>query len=143
MSLPEINLLIQSLILITLLMSLSFKVKGKFVIHGTLMLATVISAIAVFLLLSPSIMSENASTFTNYMQQFFDSPLNFTLFIAHTSLSTLAVLLGIWVVSTWRFRSNLFCAPKKKVMRLISILWVLGYIVGILFHLVINTNVIA
>lgn len=139
MSLPEINLLIQSLILIMFLTSLAFKMKAKFVIHGTLMLATVISAIASFLWF----MSVKAATFTNYMQQFFDSTLNLTLFAVHTSLTISAVLLGIWIVSSWRFRSNLFCAPKKKVMRLILILWVLGYIVGIVFYLVINTNLIA
>ena len=142
MSLPEINLLIQSLILIMFLTSLVFKMKAKFFIHGTLMLATVISAIAAFLLLSPSIMSEKGSSLTNYMEQFLGSPLNFIIFALHISFTILAVLLGVWIISSWRFRSNLFCAPKKKTMRLISILWILGYIVGILLHLVINTNLI-
>ena len=142
LSLPEINLLIQSLILVVFLLSFVFKMKGKFVIHGTLMMVTVISSIAVFLLLSPGIMSEKTSTVTDYMQQFFDSPLIFALFALHISFTVSAVLLGVWVVGSWRFRSELFCAPKKKVMRLISILWVLGYLVGILFYLVINTNII-
>lgn len=142
MTLPELNLLIQSLILILFLISLVFKFKGKFSIHGTLMLITVVSAIAVFLLVSPSIMSENSSSVTDYLQQFFDSPLNFVLFAVHVSSTILSVLLGLWVVGSWRFRSELFCAPKKKIMRLISILWILGYIVGILFYLVINTNLI-
>jgi len=140
--LPEINLLIQSLILVVFFLSLVFKMKGKFVIHGTLMMVTVISAIAVFLLLSPGIMSEKASDFTNYLQLFFDSPVNFVLFVLHISFTVSAVLLGVWVVGSWRFRSELFCAPKKTVMKLILILWILGYLVGVLFYLVINTNII-
>ena len=120
------------------LASVAFKMKAKFFIHGTLMAATVISAIASFLWF----ISAKAATFTVYMQQFFDSELNSIIFLVHTSLTVSAVLLGVWVVISWRFRSNLFCAPKKKIMRLISILWILGYIVGIVLYLVLNTNLI-
>ena len=142
LSLPELNLLMQSLILILFLTSLVFKFKAKFSIHGTLMLVTVIFAIADFLLLSPGIMSEKSSSISNYISQFFNSPITLAPFVLHVSLTVLAVLLGVWVVGTWRFRSNLYCAPKKKIMRLIAVLWILGYIVGILFYLIINTNLI-
>ena len=142
LSLPELNLLMQSLILILFLTSLVFKFKAKFSIHGTLMLVTVIFAIADFLLLSPGIMSEKSSSILNYINQFFNSPITLAPFVLHVSLTVLAVLLGVWVVGTWRFRSNLYCAPKKKIMRLIAVLWILGYIVGILFYLIIYTNLI-
>jgi len=142
LSLPEINLLIQTLILIMFLTSIFFKIKQKFFIHGTLMLVAVISAIVDFLLLSPGIMSEKSSSISDYINQFFSSPITLVPFVLHVSVTVLAVLLGVWVVGTWRFRSNLYCAPKKKIMRLIFVLWILGYIVGILFYLIINTNLI-
>lgn len=132
MSLAEINLLIQTIILLMLLVGIFFKIKGKFIIHGTLMLVTVFSAILVFLFLSPSIINEKTTTLPNYILQFFDSPLIFILFIVHSFSTIIAVLLGVWVVTTWRFRTELFCAPKRKIMRLISILWILGYFFGIL-----------
>ena len=139
LSLPDINLVIQSLILFMFLASIVFKMKGKFRIHGTLMLAAVISSIATFLWF----VSVKAPTFTTYMQRFLDQSLNFIAFVAHISLTVLAVLLGVWVVGSWRFRTNLFCASKKKVMRLIAILWILGYFVGVLLYLVVHTNLIA
>ena len=142
MSLPEINLILQSLILIVFFVSIFFKIKGKFVIHGTLMLFAVTSSIVVFLLISPVIMNEKASSITNYIQLFFDSPINTVFFALHTTSTVIAVLLGVWVVSSWRFRSKQFCAPKKKIMRLISLLWILGYIAGLFIHLFLNTNLI-
>ena len=136
MSLSEINLLIQTLILFILLVSFVFKIKRKFVIHGTLMLITVIFAIFAFLFLSPSLISEKATTLPNYILQFFDSPLLFTLFIFHTIITIFTVLLGVWVVCAWRFRAELFCAPKRKIMKLIFIIWILGYILGILIFFI-------
>ena len=114
LSLPEINLLIQSLILIIFFMSLAFKIRGKFLLHGTLMMTTVISTIAVFLLISPGIMHEKASTISDYMQLFFDSPLNFVLFGLHVTMTTVAVILGLWVVGNWRFRSTHLDRTWKK-----------------------------
>ena len=138
MSLPEINLIMQTLILIILLVSFIFKFKSKFFVHGTLMFITVFLTVASFLLF----ISQKTPTFTSYIQQFFDSALNFILFILHTSFATIAVLLGIWIVIGWRFRTNLFCAPKKKIMRIVAILWISGYFIGVIFYLVINTNLI-
>jgi uncharacterized membrane protein YozB (DUF420 family) len=106
------------------------------------MLLAVTSAIVVFLLISPVIMNEKASSITNYLEIFFESPINFVLFSLHTASTIIAVLLGVWVVSSWRFRSKKFCAPKKKIMRLISLLWIIGYIVGLFIHLFLNTNLI-
>ena len=140
MSLTEINLLIQTLILFVLLISFIFKIKRKFVIHGTLMLVTVILAIFTFLFLSPSLISEKATTLPNYILQFFDSPMLFTLFIFHTSITIFAVLLGAWVVCAWRFRTELFCAPKRKIMKLIFIMWILGYVLGILIFFIFTSN---
>ena len=106
------------------------------------MLVAAISAIADFLLLSQGIMSEKSSSISDYINQFFTSPITLAPFVLHVSVTVLAILLGVWVVGTWRFRSKLYCAPKKKIMRLIVVLWILGYIVGILFYLIINTNLI-
>jgi uncharacterized membrane protein YozB (DUF420 family) len=138
LSLAEINFIIQTLILIILLVSFVFKNKAKFFVHGTLMFVTVFLSVASFLWF----ISQKAPTFTSYIQQFFDSSLNFILFIVHTSFTTIAVLLGIWIVIGWRFRTNLFCASKKKVMRIVAILWILGYFIGVIFYFVINTNLI-
>lgn len=139
MSLPDINLAIQSLILIVFLVSVFSKIRGQFFVHGTLMFIAVFSAIASFLWF----VSVEASTFTDYLMQFFDSTLTFTLFVVNTSLTFLAVLLGFWIVVSWRFRTNLFCALRKKVMRLIFVFWILGFIFGVLFYFTLNTNLIA
>ena len=106
------------------------------------MLVAVISAIADFILLSPGIMSEKSSSISDYINQFFTSPITLAPFVLHVSVTVLAVLLGVWVIGSWRFRSKLYCAPKKKIMRLIFVLWILGYIIGILFYLIINKNLI-
>ncbi len=113
----EMYLLIQTFILIMFLSSLFFKMKGKFFIHGTLMAAAVISTWVSFLWA----INLNAIVIDWYLRDLFNpTEFNFPLFAVHTSITVLAVLLGTWIVISWRFRSNLFCALKKKLKLILT-----------------------
>ena len=64
------------------------------------MLVAAISAIADFLLLSQGIMSEKSSSISDYINQFFTSPITLAPFVLHVSVTVLAVLLGVWVIGS-------------------------------------------
>jgi len=55
----------------------------------------------------------------------------------HVAVGTATVILGIWIVGTWRLRqSTKFCAPKKKLMRATFILWLISLSSGIIFYFI-------
>jgi len=57
----------------------------------------------------------------------------------HAAIGTVTVILGIWIVGTWRLRqSTKFCAPKKKLMLATFILWLISLFLGIIFYFILN-----
>lgn len=134
----EINLVIQFFILVVFLTSLVFKWKKRYFVHGTLMLVAVISYLTSFLW----VVSSHASTFTQWIEQFFSNSLTLTVFGIHTFLGVLSGLLAIWIVGSWRLRSTQFCTKNKKKMRFTAILWISSYIMGVLLYTLHNTNLL-
>ena len=58
--------------------------------------------------------------------------------LIHVSAGLLAVLLGIWLVSSWHLQSNFdTCFKKKRVMDATISLWLLAIALGVVFYLVI------
>ena len=55
----------------------------------------------------------------------------------HVAVGTATVILGIWIVGSWRLRqSTKFCAPKKRLMRATFILWLISLVLGVIFYFI-------
>jgi uncharacterized membrane protein YozB (DUF420 family) len=61
----------------------------------------------------------------------------------HGITGIIAGAFGVWIVTSWRLRASLqYCTPKRKLMRLTLILWLIGLLLGILLYLNFYTTVL-
>jgi len=137
LSFREINLLIQTLWLSLLLVSMWFRKKGNFLVHGVLMVLVVTVTLVSFsgvLLMSPP----NTAS----MGEYFGSPVDVAVFLAHGIFSIPAVAFGVWLVALWRFNSSTFPAKSNRAAHLTMVFWVLSYVVGVLDFVFIRANLL-
>ena len=61
----------------------------------------------------------------------------------HGIMGITAAVLGVWIVASWRLRVSLrYCTPKRKLMLLTLILWVIALTLGILLYLHFYTTIL-
>lgn len=127
MSVAEINLVMQTFWTALILVSMWFRKKGNYLVHGIIMIvvvgATLISFSSVLLMTPPS---------GNSMQIYFSSPLKMAEFVSHAILSIPAIFFGVWLVALWRPNSTSFPLKSKRIAQITAILWVLSYVAGVL-----------
>jgi uncharacterized membrane protein YozB (DUF420 family) len=129
-----ISLGIQIVVLGLLLTAVFLKTQKKYKLHGTVMLsAVVLHIISILVVMVPS------------FGAFFSAPSSvdyaniFTILtLVHVSSGLLAALLGIWLVSSWHFQTNLQpCFGRKRFMDVTIVLWSLAIALGIVLYLAI------
>jgi uncharacterized membrane protein YozB (DUF420 family) len=134
----QIDLVVQIVILVVLFAGLILKKKSKFFSHGTSMLvAVVLNAIPFFLVMGPSLLSLG-QTVREY-------PLNrlSLVVLGHASFGSVAEVLGIWIVGSWRLRSSVQgCVAKKRFMLVTFALWLTAIFFGILLFTLLYTTII-
>ena len=138
MTLAEASIIIQSVIFILFVMSMAFRIKGKYAAHVTTLLVAIISMLSFFVWWIFQI----APTFDSYLPTVLNPPLHLVNWLAHEFLGISTLVTGVWVVSLWRFGSTKFETKSRKIWRLTRILWVLSYLVGLLLFINLNTNII-
>lgn len=138
MTLAEISIIIQSVIFILFLMSMTFRIKGYYFVHVVTLLVAIISMLSFFVWWIVQI----APTFDSYLPTVLNPPLHLVNWLAHEFLGISTLVFGLWVVSLWRLGSAKFEAKSRKIWRLTRILWILAYLVGLLLFLALNTSII-
>jgi uncharacterized membrane protein YozB (DUF420 family) len=129
--LSQVNLGLQAVILVLLLSSYVMKRRGRFFLHGSLMLtAVVLNGVSFLLVMGPSLSSLTVDLFTGLS-------LGASLVVLiHAVLGSVALILGIWIVGSWRLRSGTrYCAGKKKVMLVTFVLWTMAVSLGVYSYL--------
>jgi uncharacterized membrane protein YozB (DUF420 family) len=137
-----INLIVQVAVLVLLMGGYWLKRIQKFRQHGITMLAAVIlHIITVLAVMLPSFV-------LGVIPLIFDGASFALAMVAsfHGIMGIIAAVLGVWIVTSWRLRASLqYCggsAPKKKLMRLTLILWVIALLLGILLYLHFYTTIL-
>jgi uncharacterized membrane protein YozB (DUF420 family) len=138
LTLAETSLIIQSVIFVLFLVSMAFRMKGKYLIHVVTLSVAIISMLSFFAWW----VYEIAPTFDSYLPTVLSPPLNLVNWLTHEFLGISTLVLGIWIVSLWRLGSTKFEVKSKRIWRLTTILWVLAYVVGLLLFVTLNTNFI-
>ena len=138
MTLPETSMVIQSLILVLFLVSVAFRMKGKYLVHVVTLLVAVIGMLSFFAWWVFQI----APTFDSYLPTVLSPPSHLVNWLAHEFLGISTLVLGIWTISLWRLGSTEFGVRSKRIWRLTTFLWILAYVVGILLFVTLNTNFI-
>ncbi len=133
LSFRDINVIMQSLWMALLLLSMWFRLKGNYLVHGILVIVVVAITIMGFLGVLAMSPMDNSS-----MTEYFGSPLAVAVFLAHAVFSFPALLFGVWLIALWRPSSVTFQAKSKNVAWLLIVFWVLSYIVGILDYAVLR-----
>jgi uncharacterized membrane protein YozB (DUF420 family) len=135
LTLAEISIIIQSVIFVLFLLSMAFRMKGKYLVHVITLLVAIISMLSFFAWW----MFEIAPTFDSYLPTVLSPPLHLVNWLAHEFLGISTLVSGVWIVSLWRLCSTEFEAKSKRIWRLTSILWVLAYVMGLLLFVTLNT----
>jgi uncharacterized membrane protein YozB (DUF420 family) len=137
LSFRDINVIMQTLWLTLLLVSMWFRKKGNYLIHGILLIAVVSITIVSFV--GVLVMSPMNST---SMQGYFGSPVDIAVFFAHAVFSFPALVFGLWLIALWRPSSPSYRAKSRRIAWLVTVFWVLSYIVGILDYLIIRIHLL-
>jgi uncharacterized membrane protein YozB (DUF420 family) len=125
----QINLVLQVAIVAILVTSYLVKRRGKFLQHGVMMAAGIaLSMVSFLLVMGPSLYSLGlgGSLFENL-------PFNTSVTVVlHASFGSVAEILGLWIVASWRFKLDYqLCVKRKKVMRVTFLLWLTSLLLGI------------
>lgn len=135
LSFRDINVVMQTLWMTLLLVSMWFRKRGNYLMHGILLIMVVSITIVSFLgvlVMSPM---DNSS-----MGEYFGSPVDAAVFFGHAVFSFPALVFGVWLILLWRPSSPSFPAKSRRIALLLTVFWVLSYIVGILDYLIIRNH---
>lgn len=137
MIVAEVNLVMQTIWTSLVLVSMGFRKRENYLVHGLIMIVVVgvtLVSFSLVLLMSPPTGGS--------MQIYFSSTINIAQFISHAILSIPAIILGVWLVILWRPHSTTFPAKTDKIAKATAILWFLSYIAGSLGFFAAHPNLI-
>ncbi|MCW3980353.1 MAG: hypothetical protein NWF11_02650 [Candidatus Bathyarchaeota archaeon] len=126
---PQVNAVLQIIILVLLLVGVGIKRRQKHVLHGiTLLAAVILNLLSFVLIMFPSLIRmEIISTQPLYIISLAT--------LIHSAIGIVVIILGIWLVSVWRLQSNLKnCFKNKKLMRLTTAMWLSALLIGFLLY---------
>jgi uncharacterized membrane protein YozB (DUF420 family) len=125
-----ISLSVQIVVLILLAFGYSLRGKKKYRQHGIVMLTAVVLHILTIL----TVMVPSFASFFGAPNIVFD--LLVIASLVHGLLGSIAVVLGIWLVASWRLQKDMqMCFAKKKIMRGTLTLWVIAILLGIFMYI--------
>ena len=127
-----VSLGVQIAVLFLLIGGFSLKRMKKFRQHGITMLsAVVLHAILVLAWMIPSF----NGFFGDSGSINFADPIAITVLV-HAFAGIVALVLGVWLVGSWRLKADMrTCFAKKKIMRVTLLLWLIALILGIILYL--------
>jgi uncharacterized membrane protein YozB (DUF420 family) len=127
-----VSMVIQIVVLVLLFAGIWLKGMKKFRQHGIVMLtAVVLHTIMILVWMIPSFRSLFGSPSSINLADMFTVTI-----LVHAFMGIAAALLGIWLVASWRLRTNMkTCFAKKNTMRATMTLWLIALVLGIILYL--------
>lgn len=135
-SIAQMNLLLQIVIFVVLSVSMFTLKRGRhFTRHGILMAsAVVLNFISFLVVMGPSILG---------LQSFIVARPSHILSIAtviHASTGTIAEVIGVYLVVSWRLASSIQrCVRRKRWMRVTIVVWLIALGSGFLIYAILYT----
>ena len=127
----------QTVFLVLLFVSMAFRMKGNYLVHGIILIVGVAIGWVAVVMSFPSFMD------SSYMQTVTSPASTLVVFGSHIFLGVATLIFGTWLVALWRPRSTEFAAKSKRIWQLTAILWVLAYVVGVLLFVTLHTTFFA
>lgn len=130
---PEMLLVGQTIFLVVLFVSMAFRMKSNYLVHGAILIVTLgIGWVVVFSSL-PSFMD------SNYTQTLTSPSSTLVMFGLHAFFGFATMIAGTWLLSHWRPRSTDFATKSKRIWQSTVILWIVAYLVGVLLFVALRT----
>jgi len=130
-----ISLVVEITVLVLLIVAFALKNRKKYRQHGIAMT----SAIALHIITILVVMLPSFSTFftaPGTTVPFLLDPIVIISFV-HVALGLAAVVIGIRLVASWHFKTDLqTCFANKKMMKPTIILWVTAILLGIVMYVI-------
>ncbi len=134
---PEVVFVLQSVLLVVLFVSMAFRMKGNYFVHGIIMIGAVaIELIAIIGRSASSILSGES------MEPLMSPFSTMAVFGAHGFFGIATLVSAIWLVALWRPRSTDFAVKSKRIWQSTVILWVLAFVVGVLLYVALTTTLL-
>ena len=132
------SLFLQIAVLVLLGGAIILKNRKKYRQHGI----TMASAAGLHLVTVVAVMGPSFSVFFNWPGTIvLEATVILTLI--HGAFGSIAVALGIWLVASWRFKTDLKnCFARKKVMRPTFVLWVVTILLGVIMYVIFWTSLL-
>jgi hypothetical protein len=131
---PVSVLSFQTVFLALLFVSMAFRMKGNYLVHGIIVIVAVAVGWIAVVMTVPEFMN------SSYTQTFTGSTSSFALVGLHVFLGFSTLIAGTWLVALWRPRSTDFTAKTNRLWQAIVVLWVLAYVVGVTVFLTLHTT---
>jgi hypothetical protein len=131
----ETVLAFQSVFLVLLFVSIAFRMKGNYLVHGIIMIVAVATGWVALVMTVPDFMN------SSYTQTITNPSSTFALVGSHVFLGVATLVSVTWLIALWRPKSSTdFAAKSKRIWQSNAILWVLAYVVGLMLFLTLHTS---
>jgi len=131
----QVNAVFQIIIATILLGSLVLKKKHRYFLHGvTMLVAVVLNVFSFLLVMLPSLLG---------LAIIEAQPLNAVSVVAlvHACVGAVCIILGAGVVASWHLKSSTQgCVKRRSMMRLVLVLWLSAFAVGVVLYAFLNTS---
>lgn len=133
MNFQDLNLVIQTTLLAVVLISMGFRAKGNYFVHGVTMIGAVVAQLV-------GVIAVVATTPSSAMEPITSVPLNMNMFAVHAVFGGASIVAGFLLVALWRPKSTTFAAKSKRIAQVTGLLWVVTFVIGIVLGLTLHTG---
>ena len=133
MNFQDLNLVIQTTLLAVVLISMGFRAKGNYFVHGVTMIGAVVAQLV-------GVIAVVATTPSSAMEPITSVPLNMNMFAVHAVFGGASIVAGFLLVALWRPKSTTFAAKSKRIAQVTGFLWVITFVIGIVLGLTLHTG---
>jgi uncharacterized membrane protein YozB (DUF420 family) len=138
LNVSQANIVLQIVIFAVVLAGFALAKRGRFLVHGVMMLFAVLLSIFSFLwVMEPSLLNLEQFISNHALDRIS------LVTIAHGFLGAAVMILGVWFVASWGLRKSASrCVGKRRIMLLTLILWAITFFLGLLLYVLLYTTLI-
>ena len=131
---PDMLLVFQTLGLVLFVVSMIFRMKTNYLVHGIIIILLVAIGWVVTIMSIPSLMDSTS------MEPYMNPISTLVLASLHILFGIASLIFATWLVALWRPRSTDFAVKSEKIWKLTVMYWFLAYVVGLLLYVALATT---
>jgi hypothetical protein len=132
----EMLLVLQTVLLVPFLVSVAFRIKGNYLVHGIIMIVLVVAGWFATIASLPNFMDNS------FMEPYMSPSSTLVVSGLHIFFGVATYFFGTWLVALWRPRSTDFATKSKRIWQITATLWVSAYVVGLLVYVALATTIL-